>query len=448
MPQIGLETVQMAYLQWLEDQEEDRQAKYATFRAYYDGEHQTQLTTRMRKFLEINSTDEFNLNFCPIVVDSLAERLKVTGFECEDQAETLWEWWVKNRLDALQGVVHLGAIRDGDKYLLVEWDNDLKRPRISAENAYDGSEGVHVFYSDERRSEPILATKHWIVTSGQDAKTRKLNLYYPDHIAKYSDGGTGNYALTEEQPWPYGITVVHFRNNDQGYSYGESELEDVLPIQNGLNKTFVDLLAAADTTGFRIYTMTGGDPSGLTTAPGQWVFSTDPAAKIGALDPADLAGLISLKDSIAADIAKVTRTPLSNFQLTGQVAAEGTLKQQEAGLIGRAKDRQVTFGNAWEDAMGMCRKLYNAFGKGGMDEEAPISTIWDDPETRNDKEHLEGLKVKRELGVPQETIWSEMGYDADQIEKMNEALQNEQVRGTQGLGAALLNQERAFNGGV
>ena len=390
-PQAGIDIIQLSYLSWLESQETERASKYTMFRNYYDGDHLTQLTARMRKFLELKADQEFNLNACPIVVDALAEKLKVSGFDCDDKPDLLREWWQRNRMDAVQAVVHLAAVRDGDTYLLVEWDNEQGKPRFTQENAYDGTQGVHVVYSDERRVMPVVAIKRWIVTSGQNIKTRRTNLYYPDRIEKYSDGGTGQswQQFNEDgQPWPipwaFGIPVVHFRNKDQGYSYGESELEDVTPIQNGLNKTFIDLLAAADTTGFQMYTATGVDKAPETVAPGMMLWSTDQNVRYGAIPPADLSGLLALKDSVMADIGKLTRTPLSFFQLTGQVAAAGTLKEQRSGLIAKSLDRQVTFGNSWEDALYLARRLHNAYGAGKLKEDAEISTLWSDDEKPDD----------------------------------------------------------------
>lgn len=451
--------VRLSYLEWIEAEENTRQQKYTMFREYYEGEHQSQLTARQKKFLELNSNQsDWSLNFCPLVVDALSERLKVVGFGCDDNPELLWEWWQLGRMDATQSVMHTASVRDGDCYLIVEWDEKKKRPVFWHENAYDGSEGVQIIYSSERRTEPIVAVKKWIIETGVGAgETRRANLYYPDRIEKYIDH-SGSWAEYQEdgrewpEPWvgkggPLGIPVMHFRNKDQGYSYGESELEDVLPPQNWLNKTALDLVAAADTTAFRIPWMIGGKPENMSIGIGSWVYNTNPDTKVGELAPADISGLISLKESIAADIAKITRTPLSYFQLSGQVAAEGTLKQQESGLVGKVKDRQVVFGNSWEDAMMMARKLHNAFGPGGLDEEAIVSCVWADPETRNEKEHLEGLQLKQALGVPQEQLWLEMGYDATAIEQMQEQLVKEQARGARGLGAALLENERAFNGG-
>ena len=91
----GIDLIQLAYLSWLENEELVRGEKYAAFRKYYEGEHETQLTSRMRAFLELQAGQDFSLNACPIVVDSLAEKLKVAAFECEEQDELLMLWWSK-----------------------------------------------------------------------------------------------------------------------------------------------------------------------------------------------------------------------------------------------------------------------------------------------------------------------------------------------------------------
>jgi len=125
------------------------------------------------------------------------------------------------------------------------------------------------------------------------------------------------------------------------------------------------------------------------------------------------------------EIARVSRTPVSYFQMSRQLAGEGTLQQQESGLVSRAKDRQRTFGNAWEDAMSMCRKLWNVYSNNGknLDEETLIESVWSDPETRNDKAFLEEMKLKKDLGVPYHVLWGEMGYSAEDIEEMKSSVE-------------------------
>ena len=470
--------VKRSFLQWLVMEDSQRQDVYRAMREYYNGEHDTQLTARQRRYLQIKFGEEFNNNQCPIVVDSLSERLRVTGFDAgESDATQYWDWWTQNRMDGLQMATHLAAIRDGDTYLVVEYDQENGRPVFTHELAYDGAEGVKVHYSKEKRNLIEFASKRWQIQQGPETGyRRRLNLYFPDHIEKYQSDSRhfeGNWvayledANAEEQEgvlglcgWLWwtdtslengealGVPVVHFRNRDQGYNYGQSELKNVVPLQNALNKAVVDLLAAADTTAFRMLTAIGFDPANVDIAPGSWLWTTHPpsgdeGASIGFIPGEDMRPLIDLKDAFIIDIARVSRTPLSMFQLTGQVAAEGTLKQQETGLVSKAKDRFVTFGNAWEDAMIMARRLHNAFGEGGLDEDVTLSVQWDDPETRNEKEHLEGLLLKQSLGVPVEELWAEMGYDQEKIAEMR-AMRGEEMQQSSNLGGELL---RAFERG-
>jgi len=455
----------------LAGQNSARQTQYTTYRQYYDGDHGTQLTARQRKYLSVGTGQEFNVNYCPLVVDALVERLGVTGFEVHPppparrtnsraaaleaqvqavtpttlgtdvQRDLVWDWWTQNRMDAVQNIVHHAAVRDGDSYVVVEWDNEKHIPVFCDEPAWDGTEGVQVHYSHDKRRQIEFASKWWTLTQADGTQVVRCNLYYPDRIEKYSRGGeAGSWTqyLDEGQktwpiPWvdghgqPLGVPVVHFKNRDQGYNYGQSELQDVLPVQQALNKAIIDLLAAADTTGFRIYWMLGDDPSEITISPGTWVYSERPptgedGASMGYFPGEDLGALIQFKDAFVTEIARVSRTPTSFFQVSGHRPAEGTLKQEEVGLVAKAIKCQTDFGNAWEDAMRVACVLYNAFGaQTPADQVDPLSsfvTQWKDCQTRNARDHLEALKIKRELGVPEEQLWAEMGYSAAEIADM------------------------------
>lgn len=422
-----------------------RGAARRTYREYYDGIHDTQLSDRQRAYLQLKTGQEFNDNYCPIVVDALAERLRVTGFsvagvsdaEAKTQQEFLADWWAKNRMDALQKVTHTASVRDGDAYIVVEWSNEKGQPEFSFEPAWNGSEGVELHYSGEKRGVPEYASKIWKVAGGE-----RLNLYYPDRTEKYrKNGETNDWELIGVENWTtaptrltvgkdirvssgeaIGIPVFGFKNRDQGYNYGQSELMNIIPLQNALNKSVIDMLAAADTTAFRIFTMIGDDPSGLSIVPGSWIYSEKGPDKIsiGHIPGEDLTKLIEYKDTFVNEIARVSRTPLSYFQITHQVAAEGTQKQQESGLISRAEDRQIRFGNSWEDVMSMARRLWNVFGSVPVldEENAIISAQWTTVESRNTKDMLEIATRKKSLGIPTEVIWQEMGYTEDEIKKM------------------------------
>ena len=440
---------------------------YIMYREYYDGEHDTQLTERAAAFLETDPLQEFNLNACPIVVDAKAERLTVTGFEADQHAEEYWNWWQHNDMDGEQGLVHLAAVRDGDAYVMAEWDSENKRPRWSFELAYDGGEGVKVHYSKERRKEIAFASKRWVIDEGGNnaGKSRRLNLYYADHVEKYisTDGemtgqwqpyfeegappasengsqpttaqggqlrpGALPHTMTAWYWWtdtqreggkPLGVPVVHFKNLDQGYAHGKSELKDVIPIQNALNKSAIDLVLEADIAAFRLLTMIGDDPSDLTLHPGAWIYSENPDTKIGALEAGNLDALIRVKDSFFMDIARISRTPISYFQITGQRPAEGTLQQEESGLVSKAERCQTDFGNTWVRLIKLSRRMHNAFAGDGAEtlgEDEAVECVWKDAQTRNRLEHLQSLLLELQIGVDDETVQAEAGYNEAQIAK-------------------------------
>lgn len=450
---------QRSFVDHLIEREQVRRQQYLKSREYYDGTHHTQLTDRMRQYLSVNRDMDFSVNYCPLIVNAKADRLVVTGFHTEDasQSDLFWQWWRSNRMDKIQGIVHLAAVRDGDAFVLVEWDPVKEIPRFNFEPAFAG-EGVMVYYSEEHRDEIAFASKHWIIKHGDHTgKQWRKNLYLPDRIEKYiatnhSDGTSSNWlpyvddSTQETRPgklgvagvhwWtdngtetgvPLGIPIVHFKNVDIGDSYGISRLSNIIPIQDAVNKTIIDLLASADASGFGLLVGYGTDAwSNTKVGPGAIAaVSKSPSdAKLERLAGDDPRGLLSVYNALVLELARVSGTPLSYLQSSGQIAAEGTMKQQEVALVTQIEKSQVDFGNAWEDCMAIGRRLFNAFGhdESRLDTGIIIDTIWRSAESRNDKEMAETLAIKVEkLGVTTEVAQVELGYDATEIAQMERA---------------------------
>lgn len=220
-------------------------------------------------------------------------------------------------------------------------------------------------------------------------------------------------------PWvdregrPLGVPVAPFLNKQTGVS----ELKDVLPLQVAINKTLVDLLAAADVEGFGIFTKTGGvyidNPK---VFPGAFWQDTDPEASWGKLPGSELQGLLSTLDRLTQAVAVVTRRPLSYF--TGQATTSGEhLKQMEAGLVSTARAAHVVFGNAYEDMMTLGMRLAETYGgQSFASEETSINCEWADAETRNETEHTTQVLNKVKEGVIDDyQALRELNYDADTI---------------------------------
>jgi len=107
----GLNPVAESLMRWIQLQADERRGDYELARQYYGGEHDTALTDRLKKFLPPRLA--FRDNFMNVVVDALAERLTVMGFDSDNEELSEWAWnlWQANRMDYTQVVVHTEAYR-------------------------------------------------------------------------------------------------------------------------------------------------------------------------------------------------------------------------------------------------------------------------------------------------------------------------------------------------
>jgi len=453
----GIDPVTESLMQWIQQQAEDRRDDYDLTRRYYNGDHDTAITDRLKKFLPPRL--QFRDNYCNVVVDSLAERLKVIGFDTEDEVFGEWSWdmWKQNRMDYTQVVVHTEAVMVGDSYLLCDWDAENGRPRWT----HQMPEMIIPHYSETTRQIDWVSKK-WIQYPhiGDDPETR-LNLYYPDRVEKYVARG-GVWTMYQDDaddewpvPWvdgsgaPLGIPIIHFRNRPMGGDFGQSEILNVIPMQDLLNKSLIDLTMILDTLAFpQRYTVNvNHGASRLDIMPGSVAefHSEYDGGQVGQWNAASVEGPLKAIESIVQHIAGTTRTPQHLFQIMGGVPSGEALKTAESGLINKAQQRMVNFGNSWEDCLMMAHRIQSVFGSGVVADESEVTvdTTWDDPETRNEQSHMEVLKAKAELGVSKHQLFREMGYTQDQIDQMDVDGMTERQNETN-IGAEIL---RSFNQG-
>ncbi len=456
--------VDLSILDFLAESERLFQRAVVKARAYHDGEHEVFLTDRLRQFLGLNieSDSRFNMNVCRIVVEALTERLIVEGFDVADEDLAAWvdEVWKQNHMDARADDTHEMAVRDGEAFVIVDWDFANSRPRLTPHPRYTSVDaggdgfGVQMVYPDDDVSQPPLyAVKRWIETVAGNTHRERATVFFPDRIAKFAaTGGSNNWVpFTDPDdeddagasvwpiPWldstgqPLGVPVIHFQNKSL-----RSEAWDAVPLQDALNKTLLDLLASADMTGFRIFVARGFYPTtdgksladdggnALTIEPGQIIGNTRAANETAfqAVDGADPTPLVNMAQKIILFVAMVTNTPIGRFQITGLVASEQSQKQAEEPLMAKVRNRQTVFGDAWEAALDMARRLENLQGE-PLNEEDELTVRWAEAQARSDDERRADLELKQKLGIPRRQLWAELGYDD---EKITEMLDDPEVR--------------------
>ena len=214
-----------------------------------------------------------------------------------------------------------------------------------------------------------------------------------------------------------GIPVFSMKNYDDRSSFGISDIDQVTIIQEIINKVTLDLLQASDMVGSPLITTTAtASTEALYYKAGQ-IIHLGPGTSWQMHLPGDLSQLMNLKEASVLEMARLSGLPISRFTTTKAVASEGTLKQQEAGFLAKLENKQVIFGNAWEDAVRyslLVDKIYNdgTLVELNTDEinDLEIDSQWQDLSPRSDMENADIAKIKKEIGVPDQAVFEAAGY--------------------------------------
>lgn len=457
---------QLIHIQSTIWRQKEAAARVRAVRDYYDGEHPTYLSDRQAEFIgKMMSEGEFEFahNTIRSVVDTLRERLNVSGFtvngsgmDGDDEASPgrtlatlFWSWWEENRLDAQQIRLHRRAIRDGYSYVMVSFDDANQRPNFTLHQVDDGTTGI-VFHRDPEDENKVLFAVRYFFTfdplkPGETGKERKT-VYFPHEIRKYirDNANTGGWRSIMDEgdtEWPIkwlgsdgaplGIPLIQFENP------GGSEVAQIIGLQDALNKSWLDLIAAADMAGFPILAIEDGEPESFQDAQasseqdddieGDDEFIVAPGraldmhgAKAHRIEGADLSQLINVIRLIIETIAGISRTPSYYLTPAAPDASGEALKQRDSGLVKRAEERQLIFGQAWSDVMMLAYRVQRTFGPGQLPEvpKMRVQTQWSDAETRNEKLDAEMGEILKRLGIPDEMLYAKLGFSPAEIKRI------------------------------
>ena len=413
----------------------------------------------------------FRDNLCAPVVDAVADRLQVVGVagqRPEDEAAAMqaWEAWQINRMDRRAGEVQRAALTAGDSYVVVWPDPTTGAPRIDHTPATRMTAG---FAADDP-SRLAWALKVWSVmdwtppSAGKAMARWRVTLYLPDMIRKYISAPVDATATTlpavptlqpfevEGEAWPlpnpYGVVpVVHVPNNAGVGEFGRSELTDLVPLQDALNKVVVDSLVGAEWLALPQRWVTGlqltHDDQGNAVNPYRpgvdklWV-AEDPNVAFGQFPGADLSQLLALQNDLRMEFARISGVPAHYFMLaSGGWPSGESLKTAEARFVAKVRDRQASIGGAWEQTLNLCLIVSGRPA-------AALEVHWQDPEPRNEEGQIERqLDVLTICTSPaprgaREQMLRELGYSDDQVLAM---LGPELAPAAAGLLAGLVGEE-------
>lgn len=441
-----------------------RAAGYQLYTDYYHGRQRLAFATE--KFLSAfgNLFRAFAVNHCRSVVSATADRLEIEGFAplgvdlkerrrqrgegsfSRDAGDDAWDIWTWNRMDQDAGEVHLEALRTGDAYVIVWPTPDTGDVTLYPQKAAS----CHVEYDPERPGKALWAAKVW-----EAEKRWRLNLYWSDRIEKYVTRNSGEGVFTDRpsagglpekasafvpfdvpgEPWPLAnpweqVPVFHFANDAPLGSMGGSDLHDVLPLQDALNKSVCDLIVGMEFVALPQRWATGLeieiDPATQKPIPPfrpgvdkLWVAgnprgedgTVEGEVRFGQFPEANLPQLLQVQDSFRLEIARISGTPLHYMFLITNPPSGEALRALETRSIKKARDRQGNFGWTWAAVMELALKMK---GQSGV----RLVTEWADPAPRSDREKAEGVQMLTGAGASLEGAAKVSGYDEVQAREL------------------------------
>lgn len=429
-----------AILRWYANHEAD----YELFEDYYNGDHRLSFATKKFESAFGQLFEEFALNVCQSIVDTVVDFLVLSGFDILDaeSGEALPEERERqvqlaiariqrdNRLDQRMEEVHLEAATTGDGYVVV-WPDATRRPTIYPQKAAY----MAISYEAERPDRAAWAAKMWIDEG--DGRGR-LTVYRRDAIYKFV---TANKVrgdrfpkaptswLQREVPgevWPIAnqwqvIPVFHFANRSKAGELGRSELRGVVPIQDAINKTGMDMLVAQEFVALPQRWATGVEAQ-MNPVTGKMELPFEAAvdrfwgvsaadATFGQFPGTDIGQLWQNVEGLMTTAAVTSRTPIHYVVKSGDFPSGESLKTAESAFMRKMTKKAGAFGNTWEDVFTLALRMTGIEG-------VLLSANWESMSPRNEAEEAGRVKTFVESGASLEAAARAAGMSEERVQQL------------------------------
>jgi Phage portal protein, SPP1 Gp6-like len=297
----------------------------------------------------------------------------------------------------------------------------------------------------------VAAVKRWETTT-----TTEAVWYGPDKILRYRANQTGalttGFNVVGELDNPLGVVpIVRLQNSDRLLDeYGCSEIDDLKPLVDALNKSLADMMATSEYVGRPRRWATGvelaeepvldvnGDPVVELGEPvmrevnpipegNRAMISENDSAKFGQLDAADLAGYEASVRVLLGQIMAVSTLPAHYVGMfTDNPASADALRAAEASLTARAEARHATFGRAWEQVGRLIVAVRDGVDPAGVD----VRVQWADAATRSVAQEADAVTKLFAAGLlPASFALKRLGYSDDEVAEIRTARRAEALDG-------------------
>jgi len=449
-----------------------KQAAQATYWAYYDGDQPLMYTANRLNEIFRNLDARFVQNWCAVVIDSCNERINLKGLLAANNPEAqkiLDAQWEKQELSLESDEVHLAMQVTGEAYVIAWKEPAGPSTAASASSASaqdtgseEGAGETQVYYNDpslcyvhyatDNPRQKAWAAKCWV----NDAGKLCLTVYYRDRLEYYVTTKAADKVMNAKafEPAavpvavnPYGvIPVFHYRTQKRAL---KSDLKNVVPLQNGINKLLVDMMVAAEYSAFKQrWVISQAETFGkLKNAPNEiWHIPAgdgqQEGTQVGEFSENNLENYLKPIGELAGSVASITRTPRHYFFQEGGDPSGEALLAMEGPLNKKAQDRIDRAAPVWKDVASFILQLE------GMDvPRSGITPVFDDPRTVQPLTQAQVRESSVRSGIPLTTLLRDEGKGEAWLTQMQKDKAAEGAAQQTTLAQALLEQQRQFDQG-
>lgn len=426
---------------------------YARYRRYVAGDHDLAFASEKFRSAFGALFKTFAYNRCSRVVQAYVDRLAVERFAIGDDAsleERATEIWRANNMASRQKHIFREVATCGDAYALVWPDPVTLEPVIWPEEAHH----CRVKYDPERLGHVTLGTKVWREDEGESMSRVRVNLYEPDHIARFvSVRSVSKGSIPDkpdayepfrdddagpEVPNPWGIVpLFHFTLNAWPGRLGTSILRDVIPLNDALNKTLADMMIAEEFGAWTQKVIMGVDvdpqdyggeaplnPEGAANDANLQKFRTgadrilaisNPDAKIGEFSPEQLVNFDKVAETWDARISRESGVPVHYLTLSGDFPSGRALRTAEAPWVALLESAQDVLGEPAEDMMRLALLQAGVGSSAALDQ---IEVIWRSAAPLAEEDKWDLVLQMTTTGVPLQVALKRIGWTEDEIAEL------------------------------
>lgn len=229
-----------------------------------------------------------------------------------------------------------------------------------------------------------------------------------------------NKELVGEGVNPLGVVpVVHIQNIAQPYYYeGLSDVEQLIGLQDELNTRLSDRANRITFQSFKMYLAKGIEGfEDKPVSPGRMWCTDNVDASIEQFGgdstmPSENTHITEIREAMdkASGVTPVVAGILKNK--LGNLTSGVALKMTFMGTLARTARKQFTYGQGLKQIGGMILHVLDVCGVYPTEPgEREIEVLFPNPLPENMMERLKEAQVKKELGVSQEQVLRELGYE-------------------------------------